>query len=1175
MTSKNQKASRPLGAAGGPFCIGCVLERLDEQPLLDLDWPAASAALEALRSCAPGVLVKGLPASSKAFFLAWSYRRLAHPSPWLVLAPTREESLALRDDLTGWLPGVPVLACPSWELLPLDAENPDPELVGERLRAFHFLLEGAPGIVVAPIMGALQPSIAPDDFLSALMHLRRDADLPSDWKERLIACGYERVNQVTLPGQFAVRGGIVDVASPGTASGAVRLDLFGDTISSLRALDLMSQRSSTELEEVFLYPAHEALWTKDLRRDLGRLLEEKAQQGYPWAQSASDLFRRLGTFPGWPWQILALRKHQASLLDFLPQDSRVVLVEPQGLQRQAEDLQGRLEEISGQAAEEGSDLTPLERSFQKPGPWWSLAKKGRAFTLGHLEQPIGPHEAVSVFEAGARALPAYSGKFASFASDLKGWLQEGKRVLLWCHNRGERDRLTHLLREASCPPGGMLSLALGEVETSFVLEGASLVVVPDHDLFRRYRGRRHRQKRSVDGGKPLSSLSDLHPGDWAVHVDHGLCLYRGLTPLTVDGITRDFIQLEFADAEKIYLPTEQIALVRRYVGAEGNPVLSKLGGEQWEKTKAKVRKDVAGVARQLVALYSERLALKKRPYGVDTPNQAEFEDSFLYEITPGQHQAVTDVKKDLESTRPMDRLVCGDVGYGKTEVAIRAAFKAVQDKRQVAVLVPTTILAQQHYQTFSERYADWPVNVQVLSRFKKKADQDAILREVALGKVDVLIGTHRLLAKDVRFANLGLLIVDEEHRFGVAQKEKLKAVQKDVDVLTLTATPIPRTLHMSLSGIREISVIDTPPRNRLSVSSQVLPWNSKVVAEAVRREIAREGQVFYVHNHVRDIERSADALKECVPEARLAVAHGQLTEHELESVMLDFMEGEADVLVCTSIIESGLDMPNVNTLIVERADMMGLSQLYQLKGRVGRTDRQAHAYFFYPRHRTLRELAQKRLEVLQEFSTLGSGLHIAMKDMEIRGAGNVLGNQQHGNMEAIGLDLYSDMLQEEVARLKGEPEPSAKVHPVLNLGVSAYFPSSYVTEEEVKADFYRRLGEVEQPAEVESLSMELVDRFGPPPDEAKALLAVAVLRPLAVGLGLTKLELTAGWTSLTWHKERTPAQAEVAKWMKRYPPTRLRFSPKDPQTVMFRVAKGDEDADFRLEAVRKLLADLS
>jgi transcription-repair coupling factor (superfamily II helicase) len=1145
-----------------------------EDPILGLEWPVAQASLESLRSKAPCFLMTDLPASSKAFYLAWVYKRLAPAAPWVVLTPTREEALALRDDLTGWLPEVQVLVCPSWEVFPLDAENPDLELVGERLRAFHFLLEGGPGVVVATMAGALQPAIAPEDFISGLCTLRRGEEIPSDWKEKWTALGYERVTQVTLPGQFAVRGGIVDVASPGSPSGAVRLDLFGETITSIRSLDLTSQRSAGDLEEAWLYPPHEALWTPEIRRTVKSKLQEKASEGFPWAQSASDFFQRMGSFPGWPWQILGLRKKQASLLDYVPEKSSVVLVEPQALKRQAEDIEKRFENLSQQASEEGSDLGSLRDLLQDTSPWWSMASKGQAFSIGQLEQPIGPHDSSVSLKAGARTLPAYSGKFPSFAVDLKGWLKEGQRVVLWCHNRGERERLTQLLREADCPPGGGLSLRLGEVETSFAVSGASLVVVPDHDLFRRYRGRRHRQSRSVAGGKPLSSLSDLHPGDWAVHVDHGLCIYRGLTPLTVDGVTRDFIQLEFAETQKIYLPTEQIALVQRYVGAEGSPVLSKLGGEQWAKTKAKVQKDVAGVARQMVALYSERQAMKKRPFPPDTPWQAEFEDSFLYQITPGQHQAVVDVKKDMESTRPMDRLVCGDVGYGKTEVAIRAAFKAVQGKRQVALLVPTTILAQQHYQTLQERFADWPLNVQVLSRFKKKADQDVIVRDTALGKVDVLIGTHRLLAKDIRFANLGLLIVDEEHRFGVAQKEKLKAIQRDVDVLSLTATPIPRTLHMSLSGIREISVIDTPPRNRLSVSSQVLPWNSKVVAEAIRREIAREGQVFYVHNHVRDIERSADALKECVPEARLAVAHGQLTEHELESVMLDFMEGEADVLVCTSIIESGLDMPNVNTLIVERSDMMGLSQLYQLKGRVGRTDRQAYAYFFYPRHQTLREMAQKRLEVLQEFSTLGSGLHIAMKDMEIRGAGNVLGNQQHGNMEAIGLDLYSSMLTEEVSRLKGEPAPPTQVHPVLNLGISAFFPSSYVDEEEVKADFYRRLGEVESPTDVENLTVELVDRFGPPPPEAKALLSVAVLRPMAVALGLTRLELNAGWSSLTWHPERTPEPSRVSGWMRKYPPTRIRFSPKDPQTVMFRVAKGDEPGEKRLEAVRKLLSEL-
>ncbi|MGH7738595.1 MAG: transcription-repair coupling factor, partial [bacterium] len=688
------------------------------------------------------------------------------------------------------------------------------------------------------------------------------------------------------------------------------------------------------------------------------------------------------------------------------------------------------------------------------------------------------------------------------------------------------------------------------------------------------RGGRHRGRRAIAGGKPLAGLSELGLGDWAVHVDCGLCLYRGLTPLTIDGVTREYIQLEFADSEKIYLPTDQIALVQRYIGAEGSPVLSKLGNEQWGRTKAKVRREIEAIARELMALYSTRQTLKKKPVSADTPWQHEFEDAFLYELTPGQHHAVKDVKRDMESERPMDRLVCGDVGYGKTEVAMRAAFKAVQDKKQVAVLVPTTILAQQHYNTFKERMAEYPVDIQLLSRFKRPSEIKKTIESTREGKTDIVIGTHRLLGKDVRFNRLGLLIIDEEHRFGVAQKEKLKSLKTDVDVLTLTATPIPRTLHMSLSGIREISIIDTPPQNRLSVSTHVGPMDDRLVAEAIRREMNREGQVFYVHNHVRDIERIADQLHKLVPEAKLAVAHGQLSEHELESIMMDFVDREYHVLVCTSIIESGLDMPNVNTLIVERTDLFGLSQLHQLKGRVGRTNRQAYAYFFYPRHLALRELAQKRLEVLQEFSSLGSGMHIAMKDMEIRGAGNVLGSQQHGTLDSIGFDLYSRMLSQELSQLKGE-ETAADFTPLLSLGLSAYLPKDYIPEEAVKIEFYRRLVETQDEAGLLEIGEELKDRFGEPPAEAQLLIRIAALRPRVKALGIQRLEALGGWVALQWHPDLAPAPAQVEKWMKQWPPTRIRFSPNDARSISFRVSKGEEGPEGRLATVQNLLKDLA
>ena len=864
-------------------------------------------------------------------------------------------------------------------------------------------------------------------------------------------------------------------------------------------------------------------------------------------------------------------------------------MEPLAFERKWEELQDLLAGCNKQAREDGSDLFDAQDLFSDITFVKKSLQKGRAAGISQINQDLFQEPADFSHEVPGRSLTPYYGKFATFTSDLKKWLKSPppgsdpekekdrkSQVVLWCHNKGERERLSELLREEdiAAKDNPQLSMVLGEIEQSFAFDDINLHVLPDHDLFRRYRGRRHRRFRAVSGGKPLSSLSEISIGDWTVHVDCGICLYRGLTPLTIDGVTREYIQLEFADNEKIYLPSDQIALIQRYIGSEGSPVLSKLGGEQWGKAKAKVRGEVEAIARELMALYSTRQVLKKRPFPPDTPWQHEFEDSFLYDLTPGQYTSVRDVKRDMESDRVMDRLVCGDVGYGKTEVAMRAAFKAVQDKRQVAVLVPTTILAQQHYNTFKERMAEYPVEVQMLSRFRSKAEIKKTLDLAREGKVDIVIGTHRLLTKDVRFANLGLLIIDEEHRFGVSQKEKLKALKHDVDVLTLTATPIPRTLHMSLSGIREISVIDTAPKNRRSVLSQVAPLDDRLVAEAIRREMNREGQVFYVHNHVTDIERIADRLHKLVPEAKLAVAHGQLTEQELESVMMDFVDREYHVLVCTSIIESGLDMPNVNTLIVERADAFGLAQLYQLKGRVGRTDRQAYAYFFYPRHVTLRELAQKRLEVLQEFSSLGSGMHVAMKDMEIRGAGNVLGAQQHGNMDSIGFDLYSRMLSQEVAHLKGEAT-AADFTPLLSLGVTAYFPKEYIPDETLKIEFYRRLAEATEEGQLAQIEEELADRFGPMPLEAQMLLKVAAFRPQAKRLGIQKLEAQNGWVALQWHPDLKPTSEKVEKWFKQWPPSRIRFAPQDPNSVSFRVMKGDEGPEKQMEAVQRLLKDLS
>jgi transcription-repair coupling factor (superfamily II helicase) len=1141
-----------------------------------LNWPEGLPALEALEKGKPLTLLQGLPGSAKSFFLAWAYEKLAEKKPWVLLTSTREEADILQDDLSSWLPQVTLALCPAWEVLPRDVEEPDAELIGERQKAFYLLQQNEPGIVIAPLLGALQNTLPPEQWIEKIIILKKDGDIPADFKEKLVALGYEAVTQVVASGQFAMRGGILDLASPGSPSGPVRIELFGDTITSVRPLSLLSQRSSGELNEVWVFPARELVLEPAIRKKLEKALREKAREESRWAQTALDLFAKTGRFPSWPWHALGAFEKRANLFDYLPDKCRILLVEPLALERKAEDLQGQLEACGRQAEEEGSDLYPVEDMFGDLKNWRKALESGRATALGQLDQLLFGESPKQVVRVPGRGLPPYYGKFATFASELKKWLADGYRVTLWCHNKGEQGRLSELLREAGFTPKGdpQLSLVLGEIEQSFILDDLKQVVIPDHDLFRRYRGGRHRRQRAIAGGKPLSSLSELGLGDWAVHVDCGICLYRGLTPLTIDGVTREYIQLEFAETEKIYLPTDQIALVQRYIGAEGSPVLSKLGNDQWNRTKAKVRREIEAIARELMALYSTRQTLKKKPVSPDTPWQNEFEDAFLYELTPGQYHAVKDVKKDMESDRPMDRLVCGDVGYGKTEVAMRAAFKAVQDKKQVAVLVPTTILAQQHFNTFKERMAEYPINIQMLSRFRSASEVKKTIEDAREGRVDIVIGTHRLLGKDIKFAQLGLLIIDEEHRFGVSQKEKLKSLKVDVDVLTLTATPIPRTLHMSLSGIREISIIDTPPQNRLSVSTQVGPMDDKLVAEAIRREMNREGQVFYVHNHVRDIERIADQLHKLVPEAKLAVAHGQLSEHELESIMMDFVDREYHVLVCTSIIESGLDMPNVNTLIVERTDLFGLSQLHQLKGRVGRMNRQAYAYFFYPRHLTLRELAQKRLEVLQEFSALGSGMHIAMKDMEIRGAGNVLGTQQHGTLDSIGFDLYSRMLSQELAQMKGEETP-LEFTPVLSLGLSAYLPKDYIPEEAVKIEFYRRLVETKDEAGLKEIGVELKDRFGEPPVEAQTLMRIAALRPEVKALGIQRLEAQGGWVFLQWHPEMAPASAQIEKWMKQWPPTRIRFSPNDAHSISFRVSKGEEGPEGRLASVQKLLKDLA
>lgn len=1156
------------------------LQSIFEHPAIDNQWNSANEIQKAILDQKPRIQIIGLTNSAKALLFARLYTQMQEPFPWIIVTASREEGLNILEDLKSWLPSVPKFFFPSWESLPGDSQDPDRELLHQRQLVFHQLVNSEPVIIIASLIGILQATAPRHDWQQKKMIFQVGQNVKEDFKSLLVGLGYEQVSQVLAYGQFAIRGGILDIVPLGDLSGPVRIELFGSTIESIQKLDLNSQRSSQKIQQVMVLSAREVDMNDTIRQIWHKLWNQNLENP-SMLETQHILFETTGSFPGIGWKILQTHPKPGYWFDYLPSTYRLFLINPSALERQAEQLQKRLQEVETVENENKIGLKPVTHLFESIERLHQLWEQGHAICLSQLPQSFHHQEALDVFEIHSQSIPPFYGKFSSFLNQLKRWKNQSHRVMIWCHNAGEKKRLGELLMEAGfyfenqAHTDAFLQLKVGEIEHSFSINELNICLISDHDLFRRYRGHLTPSHHVQTSTKTISNLNELTQDCVTVHVDCGICRYRGLTLLTIDGVQQEYVQLEFADAEKLYLPVNQLNQIQKYMGAEFAPALTKLGGSQWTKAKAKAKQEIETIARELLDLYSRRKSVKKKPFLSDTPWQHEFEDSFEYPLTLGQHQSLVEIKKDMEQDKPMDRLVCGDVGYGKTEVAIRAAFKAVQEQKQVAVLVPTTILAQQHFIRFKERMAEYPVQIGLLSRFKTPKEQKEILKHLRAGQVDIVIGTHRLLKNDIQFKDLGLLIIDEEHRFGVAQKERLKSIRQDVDVLTLTATPIPRTLHMALSGIRDISVIETPPRNRRAVILQIHSWNEQLIQEAIQRELHREGQVFYVHNHVRDIMRSAEVLHRLVPTARIAVAHGQLAEYELESIMGDFLDHQYDILICTSIIESGLDLPNVNTILVERADQLGLSQLYQLKGRVGRTDRQAYAYFFYPKPFPLKELAQKRLEVLQEFSALGSGIHIAMKDLEIRGAGNVLGIHQHGNLEAIGFELYHQMLNQEMGKSLGIAGKEEDIQPILSLSISAFFPSEYISDEVLKIEFYRRLTLLETQEQIDDYQEELRDRFGALPLPVILLLKVVALKPILKSMGIIRMERSEGWVLIQWHSKKQPVEEQYTRWMRQWPPARLRFSSKEPNQVSFWILKNPHVSDEqKLESIRNLLRDL-
>jgi transcription-repair coupling factor (superfamily II helicase) len=1111
-------------------------------PLLSL-WPAAPefrGLLDDLERGPSSQLAYGLGGSQRTFLVAGLLHQLGWPCLYVVQTPQHGERIAA--DLEAFLPGVKTMMFPSLEVLPYDVLAQGPDLPAARLAALRALSaptarsgEGdcppaAPAVVIAPLL-ALTRKLPPAAELAArALSLARGSryDL-GRLAEKLVLAGYERMPTVEAPGSFAVRGGVLDLY-PFTASEPVRAEFFGDELESLRAFDPTSQRSTVEVCRVEVSPASEflpgperrasaaAAVRADLLRQVGQLerAERFSEAGRLRERVAAHLERlEQGDVQGLDTYLAYCYPDAVTLLEYLPERCLVVWDEPARLKEVA-DGQESMNIERYRALFEGGGALPL----QAEATWRYEDLLGRSRGLRQLSFSLvlrraGLGQTDGQVALTARPVGSFHGQWGLLTSTVQRLRAEGRIVAMLVGNPGRAARIVDAFSAEGFPisqpgPGTALEPATyvlpRTLEDGFVVPALNLAVLTENEIS----GRpvRKPRPRQFKAGRKISSYLDLKVGDYVVHINHGIGRYLGVVPMEIEGVRRDYLSLKYSAEDRLFVPTDQVELIQRYVGGEGSePKLNRLGGAEWARTKNRVRESVREMAQELIELYAMREVAKGHAFGLDTTWQREFEEAFPYEETADQLRSVAEIKADMERERPMDRLLCGDVGYGKTEVAVRAAFKAVMDGRQVALLVPTTILAQQHYNTFRERFGEYPVTVELLSRFRSPAQLKRTLAGLRSGRVDIVIGTHRMLSQDVAFSSLGLLIVDEEHRFGVGQKERIKQLRRTVDVLTLSATPIPRTLHMAMAGVRDMSLIETPPEDRFPVQTFVVEYSDELVRDAIMREIARGGQVFYVHNRVMSIDRAAQRLTRLVPEARVTVGHGQMAEDQLEQVMISFLEREYDVLLCTTIIESGLDMANVNTLIVDDADHLGLAQLYQLRGRVGRSSRLAYAYFTYKRDKALTEVAEKRLDAIRQFTELGSGFKIAMRDLEIRGMGNLLGPEQHGFMAAVGLDLYIQLLQEAVAELRGHAPAEQEAQAAVELPVDALLPDDYVPDPGHKVDIYRRLAAMRAPAGVAEMREELVDRFGKPPDEVENLLAVTRLRILASRCGMISVSL--------------------------------------------------------------------
>lgn len=995
------------------------------------------------------------------------------------------------------------------------------EVKSERIKILKKILSGEKLIVVSTVESIL-PIMPPSDILkNSQFEIKEGMELESlEFLSKLYELGYERTEVVEGKGQFAQRGGIIDVF-PINLEQPIRIEFFGDEIDTIRSFDPLSQRSIKRIEKVTLYPAREILLNdiivkkayEDIKKDFEGKLKSFSKKKKDEAKVLEHKFKELleklvnfRYFEGMDSFLPYFYDLQNNILDYFI-DPVIILDESLRISQRIFAAYEDFQEMFKTMLENGNVLPKQGNYFLQPEVIISKLKLFPIISLNMLPRVVENFKPKSIINFNCISLPSYSNNIQMLMEEFKLKLNNGYKIIIFSQNEAKALRLKNSLKEEGFNAiykenldeikEGFITITTGTLAKGMDFPDIKLFIVSDGEM---HSSKKQRKKIKDKKTKKIDVFTDLKVGDYVVHEIHGIGIFKGISELVIEGIKRDYLVIQYHGNDTLYVPVEQLDVVQKYIGAdEKPPKVNKLGSSDWIKTKNKVKESLKEVAKELIELYAERSRIKGYAFSPDTPWQKQFEDEFPYQETEDQLKAIEEIKRDMESPKPMDRLLCGDVGYGKTEVAMRAAFKAVMDGKQVAVLVPTTILAEQHFNTFIQRFKGFPVNIDMLSRFKSSGEQKKTLKELAAGNIDIIIGTHKLLSKGVKFKDLGLLIIDEEQRFGVSHKEKIKLMKRNVDVLTLTATPIPRTLHMSLIGVRDMSIIETPPEDRYPVQTYVLEYNEVIVREAILRELSRGGQVFFVYNRVETILDMQREILKLVPEARIIIAHGQMKEEELEDAIISFINGEADILLCTTIIETGIDMPNVNTLIVYDADKMGLSQLYQLRGRVGRSNRIAYAYFTYRKDKVLTEAAEKRLKAIKEFTEFGSGFKIAMRDLEIRGAGSLFGTKQHGHLAAVGYDMYCKLLDEAIKELKGE-EKEEEFETQIELQVSAYIPSNYIEDEVIKIEIYKKIASIDSHEDRMDIIDELIDRFGDIPKVVDNLIKVSYIKSLSKGL---------------------------------------------------------------------------